>query len=106
MVDPTSNRTLYFRGKRIVRAVLLDLLRSRGMDGGTEVVLSGCSAGGLAVYLQADYVASFLPKAARFVFEMIHFVSKVMNSVSKLIDFVLKVMDFVFKMMEFSSQGL
>ena len=33
----------------------------------TEVVLSGCSAGGLAVYLQADYVASFLPKATRLV---------------------------------------
>ena len=67
VLDPATNRTLYFRGKRILRAVLLDLLTKRGMAAATDVVLSGCSAGGLAVYLQADYVASFLPTATRFV---------------------------------------
>eukprot|EP01047_Picozoa_sp_COSAG01_P037282 COSAG01_NODE_2954_length_6801_cov_3.612951_1_plen_737_part_00 len=65
--DPATNRTLYFRGKRILRAVLLDLLGSRGMRSATQMVLSGCSAGGLAVYLQADYVASLLPSATRLV---------------------------------------
>ena len=67
VLDPATNRTLYFRGKRILRAVLLDLLSSQGMDNATDIVLSGCSAGGLAVYLQADYVASFLPTATRLV---------------------------------------
>ena len=66
MLDPKSNRTLYFRGKRILKAVLLDL-RSKGMDAATAVVLSGCSAGGLAVYLQADFVATFLPKTTKLV---------------------------------------
>lgn len=55
-----TNQTLYFRGKRILRAVLLSLL-AKGMETATDVVLTGCSAGGLAVYLQADYIATFLP---------------------------------------------
>jgi hypothetical protein len=67
VLDPATNRTLYFRGKRILRAVLLDLLSSQGMDSATDIVLSGCSAGGLAVYLQADFMASFLPTATRLV---------------------------------------
>lgn len=42
--DATTNQTLFFRGKRILRAVMLDLLSNRGMHSATEVVLSGCSA--------------------------------------------------------------
>jgi hypothetical protein len=67
VLDPATNQTLYFRGKRVLRAVLLDMLASQGMDAATEVVLTGCSAGGLAVYLQADYVRSLLPKATQLV---------------------------------------
>ena len=32
----------------------------------TDIVLSGCSAGGQAIYLQADHVASKLPATAKF----------------------------------------
>ena len=46
VLDSKGNR-MYFRGKRILRAVLLDLLSARGMHSATEVVLTGCSAGGL-----------------------------------------------------------
>lgn len=62
-----SPGTLYFRGKRILHAVLLDLLSGRGMAAATDVVLTGCSAGGLAVFLNADYVAEHLPTSARLV---------------------------------------
>ena len=31
-----------------------------------EVILTGCSAGGLATYIHADYVATVLPKSAKF----------------------------------------
>jgi hypothetical protein len=60
-----GNQTVYYRGRVILDAVIDDLLR-RGMDKATDIVLSGCSAGGQAIYLQADHVAMKLPKTTRF----------------------------------------
>jgi len=57
---------LYYAGRRMLDAVLSDLLHSRGMNGATDVVMSGCSAGGLAIYLNADHVAKVLPPRAKF----------------------------------------
>ena len=51
----------YYRGRRILRATLRDLISRRGLDRSSTVVLSGHSAGGLATYLLADYVHSLLP---------------------------------------------
>ncbi|XP_066301633.1 uncharacterized protein [Branchiostoma lanceolatum] len=65
----TGNRTdvvvhegkqLYFRGRRVLRA-LLDHLMAHGLDQARRVILSGVSAGGLAVMLHADYVKTRLP---------------------------------------------
>lgn len=39
---------LFFRGKHILKAVIDDLLDNRGLSNATDVVVSGCSAGGLA----------------------------------------------------------
>merc|ERR1712166_801777 len=64
--DKVGNQTIYYRGRVILDAVLDDLLIERGMQHATDVVLSGCSAGGQAVYLQADHVASKLPGSAKF----------------------------------------
>jgi hypothetical protein len=65
---PDSNGTgapkIYYRGRRILDAVLDSLLTTQGMGAATDVVLSGCSAGGQAIYLQADYVATRLPPGA------------------------------------------
>ena len=36
------------------------------MSTSTDVVLSGCSAGGQAIYLQADHVAAKMPPTAKF----------------------------------------
>ena len=53
--------TIYFRGKRVMRACIDHMLTTRGLDSATHVVLSGHSAGGLATYLHADAVKSMLP---------------------------------------------
>jgi hypothetical protein len=46
--------TVYFRGYAILTAMQKDLLEKRGVDSATDVVMSGCSAGGLASFLHCD----------------------------------------------------
>lgn len=48
-----QNTSLYFRGKRVREAAYASLLAS-GLDKATDVVISGCSAGGLATFLHTD----------------------------------------------------
>ena len=55
-----NGNTLYFRGKRILDAAMDDLLEG-GLQHAREVVLSGTSAGGLAVMLHTDYIRDRLP---------------------------------------------
>ena len=45
---------LYFRGAAIFDASV-DALLAAGMAGATDIILKGCSAGGLATFLHADY---------------------------------------------------
>lgn len=53
---------LYFRGKRVLDAMLQTLLEDHGLNAAEEVLLSGGSAGGLSTYLHSDYVGTKLPK--------------------------------------------
>eukprot|EP00041_Stephanoeca_diplocostata_P004509 m.46403 g.46403 ORF g.46403 m.46403 type:complete len:268 (+) comp15159_c0_seq3:367-1170(+) len=46
------------RGKRIQTAVIDDLLTRHGMQGATNVILTGGSSGGLATYLTCDRVGA------------------------------------------------
>ena len=57
--------TLHFKGFPILNAVLNSLM-AKGLNKADEVILTGCSAGGLATYLHADYVASVIPKSAKY----------------------------------------
>ena len=59
-----KGKTLHFRGKENLDALLTALLHTEGLDTATEVVINGGSAGGLAVYLHADYIvrAGFGPR--------------------------------------------
>ena len=58
---------IYHRGARILRATIASLLAA-GLASATEVVVSGCSAGGLSTYLHADKWSSALaPHGARVV---------------------------------------
>lgn len=62
--DPSQNVSMYFRGRRVLDYMLEELQGPKfGMDKATEVLFGGCSAGGLATYLLADYVAERLPKS-------------------------------------------
>ncbi|KAK2653886.1 hypothetical protein Ddye_013742 [Dipteronia dyeriana] len=54
---------LYFRGQKIWQAILIDLL-PKGMANARKALLSGCSAGGLAVFLHCDNFINFLPTTA------------------------------------------
>jgi hypothetical protein len=49
-------KNLYFRGRRIIDATLEALSLHFGMSLADTVMLTGCSAGGLATYLHTDYV--------------------------------------------------
>ena len=60
----THGMTLFFRGRRILASVLSHLQQAKyglGASVGTELLLAGCSAGGLAVILNADRVRLLLP---------------------------------------------
>jgi len=46
--------TLHFRGKRVREAVYASLLRDANLSAATDVVISGCSAGGLATFIHTD----------------------------------------------------
>jgi hypothetical protein len=59
-VYPKTNQTLYFRGARVLDALLDALIQDHGLNKATDVLLSGGSAGGLSTYLHADYVGGYL----------------------------------------------
>ena len=56
---------IYFRGNAILKAIL-QYLRDNGMKEASDVILTGCSAGGLATYIHADYVRSVLPPSVKY----------------------------------------
>lgn len=56
---------IFYRGHRILRALIPAVLEATGMGAATEVVLSGCSAGGLSTFIHADTWRAALPPAAK-----------------------------------------
>eukprot|EP00112_Aurelia_sp_Birch-Aquarium-sp1_P002734 Seg1303.11 transcript_id=Seg1303.11/GoldUCD/mRNA.D3Y31 product="Pectin acetylesterase 5" protein_id=Seg1303.11/GoldUCD/D3Y31 len=58
-----NGRKLYFRGRPILKA-LVESLKRRNLESAADIILSGTSAGGLAVLLQGDYLKHRLPKTA------------------------------------------
>jgi hypothetical protein len=62
-----KGKQLFFRGLQNLEALIDDLLANRGVDKATEVVISGGSAGALAVYLHADAIRARLPASAKVV---------------------------------------
>jgi len=53
-------KNLYFRGRRIIDESLKALSTKFGLASAENVLLTGCSAGGLATYLHTDYVQTQL----------------------------------------------
>jgi len=56
---------LYFRGHADLKAAIDYLTRHANFDAATEVILTGNSAGGLATYYHADWLASMLSPVVR-----------------------------------------
>ena len=52
-VTSYKNSSLFFRGRQIREAMAKDLLE-KGLRNASELIVGGCSAGGLATYLHAD----------------------------------------------------
>ena len=53
---------LYFRGWRNLNGVLNKLVSSYNLSTATDVILSGCSAGGLSVFFHNNYIYQFISK--------------------------------------------
>ena len=60
-VNATYNATLWFRGLAILESIRDDLL-TRGMGSATDVVVGGCSAGGMATFIHCDEWANAVAK--------------------------------------------
>ena len=63
-MDEATGALIYFRGKRILDAVIAGLAASHGLTNAKRVVISGNSAGGLTVYLHLDRIAALISKVA------------------------------------------
>lgn len=61
-VNPVDK--LYFRGQRVFRAVIDELL-AKGMINAKQALLSGCSAGGLTAILNCDNFRALMPKTTK-----------------------------------------
>ena len=57
---PHSPKPVHFRGRACFDALVQDLQKSYGLSKATEVILSGGSAGGLAVFYNVDHLADLL----------------------------------------------
>jgi hypothetical protein len=59
-VSVVSGASVYFRGRRLLDALLAALM-PRGLASAPHVLVAGCSAGALTAYTHIDYIASTLP---------------------------------------------
>jgi len=57
--------TIYFRGHRILKGVINELLKTRGMDSATEVLVTGSSAGAMSTFFHADTIKSMMPSSVK-----------------------------------------
>lgn len=62
-VAVVNGSSVYFRGRRLLDALLDDLM-PRGLSSSPQVLVAGCSAGGLSAYTHVDYIASRVPPPA------------------------------------------
>jgi len=56
---------LYYRGHRILIAILKDLLYDKGLDKATDVLLVGDSAGAMSSFFHVDEIKSYMPKSVK-----------------------------------------
>merc|ERR1711959_407560 len=59
--ETCSTRELHFKGNYILQAAMQTLIEEYNLQSATDVVLSGCGSGGLAVLLHGDQWKAALP---------------------------------------------
>jgi len=59
-MNNSNDEYIYFRGKRILDAVIDSLINNYGLLNATDIVISGGSAGGLAAILHTNYIANIV----------------------------------------------
>ena len=60
-----THESLYFRGRRIRDAIMATLARDHGFQNARNVLLTGCSSGGLAAYIHTDWMEKEVRRLAR-----------------------------------------
>ena len=60
VLNGTKNETIYYRGRRLLDALIHHLLQKQGVDEADVVLYGGCSAGSLTAYLHIDYLRTRL----------------------------------------------
>eukprot|EP00427_Karlodinium_veneficum_P033277 CAMPEP_0169196542 /NCGR_PEP_ID=MMETSP1016-20121227/7787_1 /TAXON_ID=342587 /ORGANISM="Karlodinium micrum, Strain CCMP2283" /LENGTH=137 /DNA_ID=CAMNT_0009273123 /DNA_START=298 /DNA_END=711 /DNA_ORIENTATION=- len=55
---------VHYNGEHISRAVMADLSKQSGLGSATDVVFSGCSAGGIHTFAHLDALRDMVPKKA------------------------------------------
>ena len=61
LIDGSGN-TIYMRGKRVLNAIINDLLYNREFKLAEAIILTGSSAGSMTAIFQADFIASKFPR--------------------------------------------
>mmetsp|Transcript_25035 Transcript_25035/g.72421 ORF Transcript_25035/g.72421 Transcript_25035/m.72421 type:complete len:434 (-) Transcript_25035:135-1436(-) len=59
------NETIFYRGRRLLDALMDDLLQNQGLDEADVVLYGGCSAGSLTTYLHIDYLRTKLSPSTK-----------------------------------------
>ena len=60
-------KELYFRGGRTVDGVFIELIKNYNFNAATDILISGCSAGGLGTWMQTNHIYdTYIPKDATF----------------------------------------
>ncbi|CAI5516854.1 unnamed protein product [Closterium sp. Naga37s-1] len=60
-----GSKRVFLSGHHILKNTLIDLQQQRGMGAAASALIAGCSAGGQAVAVGCDWMASFLPRSAK-----------------------------------------
>jgi len=58
-----QGKLIYYRGHRILLATINDLLKKKGLDKATDVLVVGDSAGAMATYYHVNELKSLMPKS-------------------------------------------
>lgn len=60
-----QEKGMYFRGYRVLQAILDELTAYYGFNEAENVLLTGCSSGGYSAYLHTDYVGDYLHRTSK-----------------------------------------